>query len=189
MNYARIYEQLIRRASGRERHGYMERHHVVPKCMGGGDEKANIVYLSAKEHFVAHKLLVRIHPHVYGLWQALIAMGRLSGFKARIFASERQRAAELRRGFSYSADSREKMSASAKLRGRNGEKTEFKAGAVPWNTGLPPELSHRYGKKHTPETLQRMREAQQARREAHSALMKQWWHDRKATNRQKGVLA
>lgn len=158
MDYAAIYDDLIARARGRSRHGYMERHHIVPKCMGGSNSKGNMVYLTAKEHFIAHKLLVRIYPEVYGLAQALIAMGRLSQFKSRIFASERQRAAELRRGFRYSDESREKMSASAKARGRNGAKTEFKAGHKTWNKGLTPEESHRYGYKHCAETKARMRD-------------------------------
>ena len=158
MDYAAIYDDLITRALGRSRHGYMERHHIVPKCLGGGNREENLVYLTAKEHFIAHKLLVRIYPSVYGLAQALIAMGRLPQFKSRIFASERQRASELRRGFTYSCESREKMSASAKARGRNGAKTEFKPGDVPWNKGLAPEESHRYGHKHRDETRSRMRD-------------------------------
>jgi hypothetical protein len=156
--------------------------------MGGKNGKDNLVYLTAREHFMAHKLLVRIYPEVYGLAQALIAMGRLSQFRSRIFASERQRAAELRKGFRYSVKSREKMSTSAKGRGRNSVSTEFKPGNRPWNAGIAPEKSHRYGKNHTPETIQRMRDAQQARREAHSAIMKQWWQDRKAAKTLKGAF-
>jgi hypothetical protein len=177
----RIYAELVGRARGRERHGYMERHHVLPKCMGGSNRKDNLVYLTAKEHFIAHKLLVRMHPEVYGLWQALIAMGRIAQFKSRIFASERQRAAALRRGFRYSDKSKERMSSSASARGRNSPKTEFKAGQKPWNAGLPPEMSHRYGKKHSAETIARMVESQRARKVEHSARMKLWWQERKAT--------
>ena len=181
MDYVRIYAELVGRARGRERHGYMERHHVLPKCMGGSNHKANLVYLTAKEHFIAHKLLVRMHPEVYGLWQALIAMGRIVEFKSRIFASERQRAAELRRNFRYSEASKKKMSRSAVLRGRNSPPTEFKTGHTPWNAGLLPEQSHRYGKKHSAETIARMIESQRARKVEHSARMKLWWQERKAT--------
>lgn len=41
---------------------YHERHHVVPKCMGGTDEKNNLIDLFAGEHFVAHKLLALENP-------------------------------------------------------------------------------------------------------------------------------
>jgi hypothetical protein len=158
VDYAAVYDGLIARARGRSRYGYMERHHIVPKCMGGGNCKDNLVHLTAKEHFIAHKLLVRIYPKVYGLAQALIAMGRLAEFKSRIFASERQRAAELRKGFKYSKASRAKMSESAKARGRNGAKTEFKPGTEPWNKGLAAEQSHRYGYKHLAETKVKVRD-------------------------------
>ncbi len=189
VNYSSTYDDLIARAVGRSRRGYMERHHIVPKCMGGSDCKENLVYLTAKEHFIAHKLLVRIYPNVYGLRQALIAMGRLGEFKSRIVASDRQRAAELRRGFRYSMASREKMSASASARGSVSPATEFKLGHTTWNKGLPPEKSHRYGKKHSPETISRMLATQRANREAQSERMKQWWQQRKASALIDGVLS
>lgn len=37
-----------------------ETHHIVPKCMGGSNDKENLVNLTAREHFVAHKLLYKI---------------------------------------------------------------------------------------------------------------------------------
>ena len=33
---------------------YHERHHIVPKCMGGTNDKENLIDLFAKEHYVAH---------------------------------------------------------------------------------------------------------------------------------------
>ena len=63
MNYQKIYNDLI---TGRQRkiltEGYTERHHIIPRCMGGDDNKENLVDLSASEHFVAHQLLVKIYP-------------------------------------------------------------------------------------------------------------------------------
>jgi hypothetical protein len=38
---------------------YTERHHIIPKCIGGTDEPSNIVRLSAREHYIAHRLLVK----------------------------------------------------------------------------------------------------------------------------------
>jgi len=75
MNYSRIYEALIVRARARVRpEGYVERHHIVPRCMGGGDESANIIALTAREHFVAHLLLAKIYPEISGLHLALLIM-------------------------------------------------------------------------------------------------------------------
>lgn len=67
MNYKRHYDALIERARIRQLSGYVERHHIVPKCMGGGNEPANIVRLTAEEHFVAHQLLVKMFPEHRGL--------------------------------------------------------------------------------------------------------------------------
>jgi hypothetical protein len=64
MDYEKIYNQLIDKAKLRKskRDVYYERHHIIPKCMGGSNDKTNLVKLTAKEHFVAHKLLVEIYP-------------------------------------------------------------------------------------------------------------------------------
>ncbi len=67
MNYARIYDDLMRRSFHRELSGYVERHHIIPRCMGGGDEPENIAILTPEEHFLAHLLLVKIHPSHHGL--------------------------------------------------------------------------------------------------------------------------
>ena len=54
--------------------GYTERHHILPKCMGGSNEKHNLVDLTAEEHFLAHQLLVKMYPDVRGVVYAAIAM-------------------------------------------------------------------------------------------------------------------
>lgn len=71
MNYLAHYDKLIERARNRVLEGYIERHHVIPKCMGGSDDADNIVRLTAREHFVAHQLLVKIYPNIGGLISAV----------------------------------------------------------------------------------------------------------------------
>lgn len=87
MNYQEKYNQLIEKAMQRPRPtGYkygkpktkeeytelyklqeqyglkdVATHHIVPKCMGGTNDKENLVYLTYKEHKLAHKLLYYIH--------------------------------------------------------------------------------------------------------------------------------
>jgi hypothetical protein len=63
MNYQWHYDRLIetRKVRQREKGKYYERHHIVPKSMGGSNEKENLVYLTAREHFLAHWLLFRIY--------------------------------------------------------------------------------------------------------------------------------
>lgn len=41
---------------------YHKRHHIVPKCMGGGNEEESLIDLYAREHFEAHRLLAQENP-------------------------------------------------------------------------------------------------------------------------------
>jgi hypothetical protein len=162
MDYRQAYSRLIFRATEREVLGYVERHHIVPKCLGGTDAADNIVLLTAREHFLAHKFLTRMYPANKGVWYALIAMGRLPGMRARIFASERARAAQARVGTKYSSESRAKMSLAKKGKPSVSFDTCFKPGYRPWSTGMKGEGTPGYGKRRTPEQLQRMSQAQLA---------------------------
>ena len=67
MNYSKIYDDLIQSAKLRPNipllNGYLEKHHIVPRSMGGSNNKDNIVCLTAREHFIAHGLLWRIHKN------------------------------------------------------------------------------------------------------------------------------
>lgn len=62
MNYKKIYDQIIQRAMNRALTGYKERHHIIPRCIGGTNNIDNLVYLTAREHFIVHKLLCEIYP-------------------------------------------------------------------------------------------------------------------------------
>lgn len=74
MNYKKIYEQLIKRRKITPIEGYKERHHIIPKCMGGVNNKTNLVSLTAREHYIAHALLCKIYPQNKGLWYAFHCM-------------------------------------------------------------------------------------------------------------------
>lgn len=74
MNYKKIYDNIIKNAQNRILDCYSENHHIIPKCLGGSNSKANLVKLTAKEHYICHKLLVRIYPENYKLVFALYSM-------------------------------------------------------------------------------------------------------------------
>ncbi len=67
MNYQRVYDNLILRAKNRISSGYVEVHHITPRCIGGGNQLDNLVSLTPEEHFLAHLLLVKIFPTEKGL--------------------------------------------------------------------------------------------------------------------------
>jgi hypothetical protein len=79
MNYKRIYDQIISRAKARTHiHEYIERHHIVPRCLGGSDEPYNIAYVTPEEHFVCHLLLAKLNPSHRGLLAATVLLSNLN---------------------------------------------------------------------------------------------------------------
>jgi hypothetical protein len=62
MDYKKHYDLLIERAKSRQLSGYAEKHHIVPRCIGGNNSKSNLVKLTPEEHYVAHQLLVMMYP-------------------------------------------------------------------------------------------------------------------------------
>jgi len=71
MNYKRIYQELINSRLNNIPDGYKEEHHIIPRCMKGTDEPENMVYLIAREHFLAHYLLYKMYPEHDSLVYAL----------------------------------------------------------------------------------------------------------------------
>jgi len=54
MDYKKIHDNIIDRAKNRVLEGYVETHHIIPKCMNGTNEPNNLVKLTAREHFLIH---------------------------------------------------------------------------------------------------------------------------------------
>lgn len=61
MNYARLYKQIIDNRLNTPYGGYTEKHHIIPVCLGGTNSKDNLVRLTAREHFICHWILVKMH--------------------------------------------------------------------------------------------------------------------------------
>jgi hypothetical protein len=79
--YTKVYYQIINRALSRpykkvKNDGY-QKHHIIPKCIGGTDSANNLVILNYKEHRVCHCLLIKMQltkpaeikmRHAYGFF-------------------------------------------------------------------------------------------------------------------------
>ena len=87
MDYHTVYKQICDRARSREREPgvYYEKHHVVPKCLGGTDNSDNLVLLTYREHFLCHALLVKMHTGqaYYKMLYALNGMQRINDRQQR----------------------------------------------------------------------------------------------------------
>jgi len=95
MDYQNIYDQLIQKARNEKRvykqEVYFERHHIIPKCLGGEGKTSqwrthpNIILLTAREHFIAHQLLCHIYPTnsklKFALWAMCNQLGKSRAYK------------------------------------------------------------------------------------------------------------
>lgn len=64
--YTKWYKNIIAKAQERvNQNGYFEKHHIIPRSLGGTDDPSNLVKLTAKEHFICHLLLTKMVTGVH----------------------------------------------------------------------------------------------------------------------------
>ena len=59
--YEKWYSGIIENARNRKTDEYTETHHILPRSLGGSDTPDNLVDLTAREHFMCHWLLTKMH--------------------------------------------------------------------------------------------------------------------------------
>jgi hypothetical protein len=82
--YTQWYYNIIQQAQSRilSLDIYTEKHHIVPRCLGGNDTPDNLVRLTAREHFVCHVLLTKMtvglprRSMAFAAWQMTHIDGR-----------------------------------------------------------------------------------------------------------------
>lgn len=162
MDYQKHYNKLIERAGARVLETYTERHHIVPKCVGGSNARENLVDLTPEEHFVAHQLLVKIYPESKKLVYAanMMCVGRNN----KSYGWIRKRIAEALTNRTVLETTKQKLSLLAKQRiqrdghprGMLGKKhtKQTKEQMVLSRTGANNGM---YGKKHSQEAIGKMK--------------------------------
>ena len=104
MNYKKNYYDYIEylKNLGKRNLEYSENHHIIPRCLGGTNDKDNLIELTAREHFLAHYLLMKIYPDNYKLADAFRMMGVVNKkeqkryFNSRLYESQKKKFAEAR---------------------------------------------------------------------------------------------
>lgn len=170
MDYQRIYNQLIERAVTRGTvDGYKERHHIIPKCLGGSNERSNLVELTAEEHYLAHQLLVKVYPQERGLVTAAYIMcsgkgrtnNKMYGWLRREYSkvcSERMKGNKHCVGYKPSDETRAKLrKARANMSPYSDETRRKISDALKGN-------QHTLGFKHTDESRLNMSEAMKGKK-------------------------
>jgi hypothetical protein len=108
---------------------YLERHHIVPRHAGGTNCKDNLIKLSLKDHVLAHKIRYETYGSQYDLSAYNYMLGQSAKAKRAICAANGAKS----RGRKLTEDHKKKLS-------------------------KPGELNPFYGKTHTLEVRQKMRE-------------------------------
>jgi len=160
MNYEALYARLVHHARNRPLPEVVERHHVHPRCLGGTDDEGNIVTFTPREHFLAHRFLVRIHPLSLKLAYAVARMSDYARYNSRSYAKAREQYRRLnsqpnviRHGPISAART------SQKLRDANlGKRYSPEVNASKGRPGVP------QGKRTNPETLARLSRAAKGRK-------------------------
>jgi hypothetical protein len=157
--YTKWYHSIINNARDRLLEGYTEKHHIIPKSLGGTDDDSNIIRLTAREHYICHLLLTKMveGESKMKMTFAYIAMtgwknkmaNRTYRYNSRLFES-------LRKGYKLSDETKNKIRAKAIGRKASPE-TRQKMSQSHTKEKLPkPPKGPR---KHSEETKQKISEA------------------------------
>lgn len=87
--YTCWYDSIITRAKSEHRVKgggiYYESHHINPEALGGTNHKCNMVFLTAREHFLVHQLLPKmvLGDMKYKMLHAFVSMARCGDNQGR----------------------------------------------------------------------------------------------------------
>ena len=169
MNYQAIYDRLISRAKSRQLTGYTETHHVVPRCLNGEDSIDNLVKLTPEEHYLAHQLLLKIHPNSYKLAYAAnmmtVGLGEFRS-KNKRFGWLRRKLSETQKGMVFTEERCRNISNALRGRSTGPRSEETKRKLSEAKRGVPKTEEHKKklsvantGKKASEESRRKMSES------------------------------
>lgn len=167
-----IYNQLIESAlvKGRAKEfggEYYENHHIKPTALGGLDIVTNMVLLTAREHYIAHALLVFIHKnntynHTKMLWAYNVMRGWKNKGHTRTYNCNSHLYEKLKGKYRHTEETKKKMSESgkghkmsdaAKLKLSNTRKARIASGLIDRPIG---EKNGMFGKEVSDETRKKI---------------------------------
>lgn len=175
--YYKTYNQLIDKCIQMESEGYSEDvytevHHILPKCMGGTNDRSNLVRMPIRYHIMAHVLLAYAYLSNTKLIFAANAMLMhktknpeiIRGFSTSLITRIRENAIKARVGYKYTQESKDKISISH-LGNKNpmfGKKASIEI-RKKMSESRKGEKNPNYGKKFSEEHKRKLSEARQKR--------------------------
>lgn len=122
--YTKWYFNIVNAGRSTKYPGYTERHHILPRAMGGTNQLSNLVDLTARQHFICHLLLTKMSDNK----RMALALSRMMGGgkrytprSSKIYEMCKRKASEAMRGAGnpmfgvsqiYSEERRQKLKAS-----------------------------------------------------------------------------
>jgi hypothetical protein len=179
--YIKTYLALITKAKiynrTKEDGEYYEKHHIIPRSLGGSNDKNNLILLTAKEHFLAHFLLYKHYKHnenTYAMhkmahaWNMMCMMNeRQKRYNSKSYELARKANAKAMGGENNPAkreDVRKKLrkpkSNEHKRKLRKPKSNEHKKKI---SESLKGKNNPMYGKKHSEETKKKISEAKKGK--------------------------
>jgi len=144
---------------------YHERHHIIPKCMGGTNDESNLIDLFAREHFEAHKILAQENPNNDSLIYAWSCMAFVKGDNQQRYELSPEEYEEVKAALSQTMREREiteetleNMRKAARERSNNPIFIERQSRAQKKRLSIP-ENNPMFGKHHTEESRKKIGEA------------------------------
>lgn len=210
--YTKWYFQLIFRAQTRilPRTDYRERHHIIPKSLGGSDNSENLVPLTAREHFICHWLLTKMltgkerSPMVYALFAMRTGHSKQHRYHTKITSRaystlKKERSSIVSKqltGRPVSQETKHKMSASQKGIPRKLHSEETKAKMSVSQRNRPPDSietrlkkslastgnNHNLGRKMSDEQKIKLRRPKPPRTAEHRAKLSEAAKNRKQSH-------
>ena len=159
----------------RGRHGcqdeYYERHHIIPRCMGGSNDKDNLVDLFAREHYEAHRLLALENPNnssIVFAWHMMSCMNDAHGRQYTLTAEEYEEArtayVNMLKEFSKGENNpfygkQHTEETKNKIAQANTGRTHTNESKYKMSQAIMGDRNHFYGKTHTVESKNKMSES------------------------------
>ncbi len=106
------YQEFIEQCRHTDQGIQTQKHHILPKCIGGTDSLENIIELSWINHYLAHYLLAKENPDNKQLQKAFKRMGDINFFLNRCYklSLAGEESHKCGRHWNLSEDTKKKMS-------------------------------------------------------------------------------
>lgn len=175
--YSKVYYRIVKRARTRRLEGYYEVHHIIPKSLGGSDEVDNLVKLTAREHFICHRLLTKMttgsmkKKMIYAAFLMMYGRGsREFVIRSRTYSQLCEAINTARKGTKHSLETKEKIGKGnrGKIRTQETKDKQSKAArgrlkSEDTKRKMSEYWSGRPRQKHTEETRQQISEKMKGR--------------------------